>query len=123
MIDRVLEMSDERIVALKNVTINEPFFQGHFPEPHKSIMPGTLITEGMAQTAAILSSSRSEGTGFGYLTGVDDARFRKQVVPGDTLIYEGKIIRFRSSLCKAKMTAKVDDEKAAGATILLALGE
>ena len=79
MIDRLLEKEADHIVALKNVTINEPFFQGHFPEPLPSVMPGTLILEAMAQTAAFLFEVARDG----YLVGIEKARFRRKVTPGD----------------------------------------
>jgi 3-hydroxyacyl-[acyl-carrier-protein] dehydratase len=87
LIDRVLEFVDnEKVVAIKNVSVNEPFFQGHFPE--RPVMPGVLILEAMAQTAAILAKISSDGVGqdkFVYLVGVDNVKWRKQIVPGDTL--------------------------------------
>ncbi|MCX6099349.1 MAG: 3-hydroxyacyl-[acyl-carrier-protein] dehydratase FabZ, partial [Candidatus Bipolaricaulota bacterium] len=83
MIDRILEEGPGRVVALKNVTIGEPFFQGHFPEPSPAIMPGTLVLEAMAQTAAFLVPADGDSPTLGYLVGVEAARFRRKVVPGD----------------------------------------
>jgi 3-hydroxyacyl-[acyl-carrier-protein] dehydratase len=120
MIDRIVEESDGRIVALKNVTINEPFFQGHFPEPLEAVMPGTLILEAMAQTAAFLILLKDEAEPReGYLVGVEKARFRRKVVPGDQLRVEARRTRARRGLLQADVDATVDGELAASATISL----
>ena len=121
LVDRVLELEPEkRIVALKNVTINEPFFQGHFP--HYPVMPGVLIVEAMAQAAALLSfkslgTKRDDNTVV-YLVGVDGARFKRPVVPGDTLILEAEKILEKRGLIKYAVRAKVDDQIACEATLL-----
>jgi len=117
MIDRILREEEGLVVVLKNVTINEPFFQGHFPEPLPAVMPGTLILEAMAQTAAFLLAR--DGRGEGYLVGVDEARFRRKVVPGDRLILTARVLRKRTGLVKAQVEARVDDELAASAVISL----
>ncbi len=117
MIDRVQREEEGLVVALKNVTINEPFFQGHFPEPLPAVMPGTLILEAMAQTAAFLLAR--DGRGEGYLVGVDEARFRRKVVPGDRLLLTARVLRKRTGLVKAKVEAEVDGELAASAVISL----
>ena len=117
MIDRILREEEGLVVALKNVTINEPFFQGHFPEPLPAVMPGTLILEAMAQTAAFLLARDMRGEG--YLVGVDEARFRRKVVPGDRLILTARVLRMRTGLVKAQVEARVDDELAASAVISL----
>ena len=117
MIDRIQSEEEGLIVASKNVTINEPFFQGHFPEPLPAVTPGTLILEAMAQTAAFLLAS--EGQGEGYLVGVDEARFRRKVVPGDRLILTARVLRKRTGLVKARVEASVDDELAASAVVSL----
>jgi 3-hydroxyacyl-[acyl-carrier-protein] dehydratase len=117
MIDRILQEEEGLVVALKCVTINEPFFQGHFPEPLPAVMPGTLILEAMAQTAAFLLTSQASGEG--YLVGVDQARFRRKVVPGDQLILTARSLKARQSLVKAEVEAKVNDELAAFAIISL----
>lgn len=87
LIDKVVEFVDnEKVIAIKNVTLNEPFFQGHFPG--KPVMPGVLVLEAMAQSAAILAIKSSDGVAEGnlvYLVGADEVKWRKQVVPGDTL--------------------------------------
>ena len=117
MIDRIQSEEEGLVVAIKNVTINEPLFQGHFPEPLLAVMPGTLILEAMAQTAAFLLAR--EGHGEGYLVGIDEARFRRKVVPGDRLILTAHVLRKRTGLVKAKVEAKVDDEVVASAVISL----
>jgi len=119
MVDRVLDVSDRTVVALKNVTIDEPFFQGHFPEPREAVMPGTLILEAMAQTAAFLIPPGREGAAAGYLVGVDRARFRRKVAPGDQLRVEARTVRTRGGLLRAEVVASVDGEEAASATISL----
>lgn len=121
LVDRVLELEPEkRIVALKNVTINEPFFQGHFP--HYPVMPGVLIVEAMAQAAALLSfkslgTKRDDNTVV-YLVGVDGARFKRPVVPGDTLILEAEKLLEKRGLVKYTVRAKVDGQIACEATLL-----
>lgn len=117
MIDRILEDGEGCVVALKNVTIDEPFFQGHFPEPHPAVMPGTLILEAMAQTAAFLLLG--EGGEEGYLVGVEKARFRRRVVPGDQLVLRARALRKRRGLLQAEVEASVGGELAAAATVSL----
>ena len=123
MIDRVVEHGAERVVALKNVTVNEPFFQGHFPEPYGAVMPGALIIEAMAQTAAFLALKREGGPREGFLVGIDKARFRRQVVPGDQLRLEAEKTREKRGLLQARVEASVDGDTAASATISLVLLE
>ena len=124
LVDRVLEIvPGEKIVALKNVTMNEPFFQGHFPG--NPIMPGVLIVEAMAQAGGILFSSQlkeNHGNLF-YFMGMDKVKFRKTVVPGDQIILEVKIIRQRSKAVKMAGTAKVDQKVVAEAEIMATIGE
>ena len=116
LIDRVVErVPGERVVALKNVTINEPFFQGHFPG--QPVMPGVLIVEAIAQTALILISDDS-GEKIPLFMGIDKARFRRQVVPGDQLRIEVELVQMRRNVCKAHGVVTVDGEKAAEADIL-----
>jgi len=124
MIDRVLEQGEERVVALKNVTANEPFFQGHFPEPFGAVMPGVLILEAMAQTAAFLVLQDGDGgPREGFLVGIDKAKFRRKVAPGDQLRLEAERTRERHGLLQARVEATVDGEVAASATISLVLLE
>jgi 3-hydroxyacyl-[acyl-carrier-protein] dehydratase len=120
MVDRIVEEGSERVVALKNVTINEPFFQGHFPEPLQAVMPGTLILEAMAQTAAFLGSE--DGGAEGYLVGVDAARFRRKVVPGDQLRITATKLREKRGLVRADVEVAVDGERVASAQISLLIG-
>jgi len=96
LVDRILELEEGRIVGVKNVTINEPFFQGHFPgEP---VMPGVLVLESMGQVAAVMIINREELKGkFTYLVGLDRVRFRKPVLPGDQLVTEAKVKKVKRS--------------------------
>lgn len=122
LVDRVVEMQPgRRIVALKNVTSNEPFFQGHFPGA--PIMPGVLIVEALAQAGAVLLLSQMEdrASKLVYFTGIDAARFRRIVVPGDQLRLTLEVLKLRSRTCKMKGTAEVDGAVAAEAEILSAL--
>jgi len=126
LIDRVLEMEPgKRVVAIKNVTYNEPFFVGHFP--HHPVMPGVLIIEAMAQAAAVFSfedddevNPASQKIAY-YLVGVDGARFRRPVVPGDQLRIEVDAERISRSMCKYAARALVDDKVVAEAKIMCAI--
>ncbi|WP_171165680.1 3-hydroxyacyl-ACP dehydratase FabZ [Usitatibacter palustris] len=124
LIDRVTEMDPgKRIVAVKNVTMNEPFFQGHFP--HYAVMPGVLIIEAMAQAAAVLSLKsagiKNDGKNVYYFVGIDGARFKKPVVPGDTLMIEVEQVRESRGMVKFKAVAKVEGQVASEAELLCAL--
>ena len=125
LVDRILEIvRGERIVALKNVTVNEPFFQGHFPG--NPIMPGVLIVEAMAQAGGLLiSKSMPDGKRIGYVffMGMDKVRFRKPVIPGDQLIFDLKIINKRSKAAKVSAIAKVDEKLVAEAELMATFGE
>ncbi len=125
LVDRIVERSAERVVGVKNVTANEPFFQGHFPPPLEAVMPGVLILEAMTQTAAFLVlDDERESPSIGYLVGIDKAKFRRKVVPGDQLRMEARIARRKRELLQATVEATVDGELAAAATIsLLVPGE
>jgi 3-hydroxyacyl-[acyl-carrier-protein] dehydratase len=121
MIDRVKEVEPgKRILALKNVSANEPYFQGHFP--NRPIMPGVLILEAMAQAAGILvfrtRGTKPDDKSLYYYVGIDDARFKKPVVPGDQLELEVLFERELRSIAKFKCTARVSGETVAEATIL-----
>ena len=120
-IDRVLEFEDGvRIVALKNVSINEPFFRGHFPE--QPLMPGVLICEALAQAAALLAHRSTDGVGpgrVGVLAGLDRVRFRRPVLPGDQLRLEVVLLKRRRPLWKMHGTARVDGQVAAEADLSL----
>ena len=110
MVDRIIEFSKDHVIGYKNVTINEPFFQGHFPgDP---VMPGVLTLEAMGQVASILAMARLGDALEGrivFLTGVEKARFRKPVRPGDRLVTKAELVRVRGSSGKAKVTGYVDD--------------
>ena len=126
LIDRVIELElDKRIVALKNVTYNEPHFTGHFP--HLPVMPGVLVVEAMAQAAGVLSFAtmgrRSDDNSVFYFAGIDDARFKRPVVPGDQLRLEVDILRKSRMLWKFKGTATVDGQVVAEAELMCALRE
>ena len=126
LIDRVLSFEkDKRIVALKNVSANEPFFPGHFP--HFAVMPGVLIVEAMAQAAAILSlksnGHKNDGKWVYYFVGIDGARFKKPVIPGDQLILEVDAGRSGRGIAKFTAVAKVGTAVVAEAELLCALRE
>ncbi len=126
LIDRVLELEpDRRVVAIKNVTINEPYFVGHFP--HLPVMPGVLVVEAMAQAAGVLSFAtmgrRSDDNSVFYFAGIDEARFKRPVVPGDQLRLEVDILRKSRLLWKFKGSASVDGQVVAEAQLMCALRE
>lgn len=121
LVDKVVEMEEEkRVVGIKNVTINEPFFQGHFPE--HPVMPGVLILEALAQVGAIavLDMEKNKGK-IGFLAGVDKCRFKRQVQPGDQLRLEVEITRMKGPIGKGKGIATVDGEVACEAEIMFAI--
>jgi beta-hydroxyacyl-ACP dehydratase FabZ len=117
LVDRVQEVDDGRVRTLKNITINEPFFTGHFPG--NPVMPGVLIIEALAQSAAILALNeiKAEQPRLFVLTGVDNARFRRPVLPGDQLNMEVKLIKHRRPLWKMHGTASVAGEIVAEAEV------
>ena len=121
LVDRVLEIEDgKRIKALKNVTINEPFFTGHFP--HRPVMPGVLMLEAMAQTAALLSFATlditlDEKTVY-YFAGIDAARFKRPVGPGDQLVMDVTLGRAKSGIFKFHGVARVGEELACEAELM-----
>ncbi|MEC0281983.1 3-hydroxyacyl-ACP dehydratase FabZ [Terribacillus saccharophilus] len=121
LVDQITEIEEgKRAVGKKNVTINEPFFQGHFPD--YSVMPGVLILEALAQTGAFAMLMKEENKGkIGFLAGVDKCRFKRQVVPGDTLKLEVEIVRLKGPIGKGKATATVDGELACEAEITFAI--
>ncbi|MBI5637712.1 MAG: 3-hydroxyacyl-ACP dehydratase FabZ [Nitrospinae bacterium] len=123
LIDRVLEMKEfEHIKAVKNVTINEPFFTGHFPG--QPIMPGVLIIEAMAQAAAYLAIKSAKdipGKKIPLFAGIDGAKFKRPVVPGDTLILDLKVTKTRQRIWWLAGTAHVGDELACKADITAVL--
>ena len=121
LVDRVLEIEKGvRIRALKNVTYNEPFFTGHFP--HRPVMPGVLILEAMAQSAALLAFANEgaapDSNSVIYFAGIDGARFKRPVEPGDQLIMDVTLERSRAGIYKFKGTARVGDEVACEAELM-----
>ncbi len=125
LVDKVLECEPKQhLLGLKNVTFNEPFFQGHFPQ--QPIMPGVLILEALAQATALLTSNSidnvAENTIY-YLAGIDKARFRKPVVPGDQLYLEAKYIKHRRHLWSFACQATVESKVVASAEIMCAVSE
>ena len=122
LVDKIIEfIKDEQIVGVKNVTINEPFFQGHFPG--HPIMPGVLILEAMGQMGGVLLMSMIEQpeTKLVYFTNIDKAKFRRPVLPGDQLVFELTMIRARRNTCKMSAVALVDDQKVAEAEMIAAV--
>ena len=124
MIDRVLELvPGEKVVAIKNVTINEPFFQGHFPG--NPIMPGVLIIEAMGQAGGVLAAesiSEEEHGSLIYFMGMDKVKFRKPVVPGDKLILEMKFLKQRGKVFKMAGVAYVEENIVAEAQLMATFG-
>ena len=123
MIDRVLECEPgKRIVALKNVSINEPFFQGHFPG--FPLMPGVLVIEALAQVSGLLAFLSGDAQSAGsliYFAGIDNARFKRQVVPGDQLILEAEVVRVIRGVGKFRAKASVEGHLACEAELIAAI--
>ena len=125
MIDRILELvPGEKVIALKNVTINEPFFQGHFPG--RPIMPGVLIIEAMGQAGAVLAAESLPGKqqdSLIYFMSMDKVKFRQPVVPGDQLIFEMKFLKKRAKVFKMSGVALVDGKRVVEAELMASFGE
>lgn len=121
LVDKIIGIEEgKKAVGIKNVTINEPFFQGHFPG--NPIMPGVLIVEAMAQVGAVAVLSVEENKGkLAVFTGIDKVRFKKQVKPGDTLRMEVELISMRRGIGKAEAVAYVGDEVACKGTLMFGL--
>ncbi|RCX13236.1 3-hydroxyacyl-[acyl-carrier-protein] dehydratase [Anaerobacterium chartisolvens] len=121
LVDRVIEVEPGKsAVAIKNVTANEPFFQGHFPD--FPIMPGVLIVEALAQTAGIAAAMEGNDKGkLGVFAAIDEMKIKKQVLPGDTLRLEAEILSNRMGVIKAKVRASVDEKTAAEGLIKFAM--
>jgi len=127
LVDKIIEIEPgKRAVGIKNVTANEPFFQGHFPE--YPIMPGVLIVEALAQTAGIAVNAEAAGTDgsageakLGVFASIDEMKFKKQVLPGDTLRLEAEILSSKLGVVMAKVKATVDDKTAAEGEIRFAM--
>jgi len=107
MVDRIIEVAEKRVVGIKNVTINEPFFQGHFPG--HPIMPGVLMLEAMAQVGGVAVLTKPENAGkLAYFLSINNAKFRKPVVPGDTLRIEVDLVKEKMGIIQTRAVAKVD---------------
>lgn len=121
MVDKVIDLEpNKRITAMKNVTVNEEYFNGHYPG--RPVMPGVLIIESIAQAAGLLMLVEEEHKGkIPYFTGIDNARFRRPVVPGDQLFLEIEVLRVRGSTGKVKGVAKVDGEVVTEAELMFVL--
>lgn len=121
LVDKVIDIEEgKRVTGFKNVTINEPFFQGHFPD--YPVMPGVLILESLAQIGAIAVLGMEENKGkIGFLAGVDKCRFKRQVKPGDQLKLEVEITRMKGPIGKGKALATVEGETACEAEIMFAI--
>ena len=123
LVDRIVELEADRVVGIKNVTANEPFFQGHFPD--FPVIPGVLIIEAMAQAAGVLvlKSIPDRANKLVLLVAVENARFRKPVVPGDTLRMEMKVIKRKASVAKMAGVATVDGVVVAEAEVMCKLAD
>lgn len=122
LIDRIVELRPgEGAVGIKNVSANEPFFEGHFPD--RPVMPGVLIIEAMAQTAGVLMSDGDESGRVPLFMGIDKARFRRQVVPGDQLRLEVELLRRRKNVCRVSGKAFVGETLAAEAEIMATIAD
>ncbi|WP_066307526.1 3-hydroxyacyl-ACP dehydratase FabZ [Bacillus sp. FJAT-29814] len=122
LVDRILELEEgKRAVGLKNVTVNEPYFNGHFSE--YPIMPGVLIIEALAQVSAVVMLTKEENKGrLGLLAGIDNCRFKKQVKPGDQLLLEVEITRLKGPIGKGKGIATVDGVLVCETELIFAFG-
>jgi beta-hydroxyacyl-ACP dehydratase FabZ len=121
LVDRILELDETRIVGIKNVTTNEPFFNGHFPD--FPVMPGVMIVEAMAQVAGVqvLSTIPDRANKLVLLASVEEAKFRKPVRPGDQLVIEMTLVKRKATLAKMSGTAKVDGVVVAEAVMMCVL--
>ncbi|WP_046174571.1 3-hydroxyacyl-ACP dehydratase FabZ [Domibacillus indicus] len=121
LVDRILEVEEgKRSVGIKNVTANEEFFNGHFPD--YPVMPGVLIVEALAQVGAVAMLKKEENKGrLAFFAGIDNCRFKRQVVPGDQLRLEVEMTRLRGSIGKAKAVATVEGELVCEADLMFAL--
>lgn len=123
LVDRIVEWeAGKRAVGIKNVTVNEPFFQGHFPE--YPVMPGVLIVEALAQVGAVAVLGMEENRGnLAFFAGIDKFRFRGQVRPGDVLRLEVELLRLKGSVGKGKGVARVGDRVVAEGELMFAVGQ
>lgn len=123
LVDRIVELEPDRIVGIKNVTVNEPFFIGHFPD--FPVMPGVLIIEAMAQVAGVLVLKEipDRANKLVFLAGVDNAKFRRPVLPGDQLRIEMKVVKKKASVAKMQGQATVDGNVVAEVEVLCKLAD
>jgi len=123
MVDKVIELDDNHVIAVKNVSFNEPYFQGHFPD--QPVMPGVLIIEALAQAAGIMLITRLKefDNKLLVIVSVKNAKFRRQVIPGDQLVLKGRMTRFGKVFSIVKASAYVDDQLVAEAEIMSAVTE
>ncbi len=120
MVDKVVDIEGTKITGIKNVTVNEPFFQGHFPG--QPIMPGVLIIEALAQTSGIRILQEEQYKGkTAYFASMNNVKFRKPVVPGDTLILEVEIVKWKAKIAQVRGVAKVDNDVVAEAEFLISM--
>lgn len=120
LVDRIVQLSENSIIGIKNVTANEPFFQGHFP--NRPVMPGVLMVEALAQTGGVLMLSKNKGK-IAYLVSINNARFRKLVVPGDQLRLEIEILKMKSKIGLMHGVVKVNGEEVCDAEIMFSLAD
>ncbi|MCA1320237.1 3-hydroxyacyl-ACP dehydratase FabZ [Bacillus tianshenii] len=122
LVDKIIEIEEgQRAIGIKNVTANEEFFNGHFPQ--FPVMPGVLIVEALAQVGAVAMLKKEENKGrLAFFTGIDNCRFKKQVIPGDQLRLEVEMTRVRGSIGKGKGVATVDGELVCELEMMFALG-
>ncbi len=122
LVDRIEKMEGNKIIGIKCISANEMQFLGHFPNKH--IMPGVLQLEALAQTAAVMLLSKEENKGkIGLFAGIDKARFKRQVIPGDVLTLEVELVKERMGIAFVKAVAKVEDEIAVSADLMFAIDE
>jgi len=122
LVDKIIDMEEKKITGIKNVTVNEPFFVGHFPE--HPVMPGVLTIEALAQTLGVLVLKREENKGkLAYFASINNAKFRKPVFPGDTLTLEVEVTKHRSKVVQAHGVAKVDGNIVTEADLLFSIVE
>ncbi|MFC1576368.1 3-hydroxyacyl-ACP dehydratase FabZ [Candidatus Omnitrophota bacterium] len=123
LVDKIIDIEEKKIVGIKNVTTNEPFFQGHFPQ--QPVMPGVLIIEALAQTCGVLVLKREENRGkLAYFAAINNAKFRKPVFPGDTLRLEVEVIKYRmGKIVQIHGIAKVEEDVVAEGDLLFSVIE
>jgi len=122
LVDKIIDIEEKKITGIKNVTVNEPFFEGHFPE--HPVMPGVLIIEALAQTCGVLALKREENRGkLAYFAAIQNAKFRKPVFPGDTLKLEIEVIKHRTKITQAHGVASVEEKVVAEADLLFSMIE